>query len=320
MLNESNPEGELNAVDTGPNETPGLDDLMSNIDAESANDVETNAQDEDQPLDDADGAQEESTEEGETSETDAKDAPKVFKVKTGDGEIEVDESELVRGYQRLSDYTRKTQEVAIARKEVDQLTSQVASVGHHAALQELMAVDPLLSLEGSQELFDLRRVNPAEWSATVQEIEAQKKFYAGISEQAQHAMQEVKAVIIARESEALAAAIPELNNPELREGVIKDILETGARFGLSAQEMDGITDHRVARMARENAELRRQIEKTGAITKAVQQKRVVAQAPALKAGTGGQRGDARAIRGVLQTASRSHSESDLRRALSQAFD
>lgn len=47
------------------------------------------------------------------------EAGKKFRVKLPDGEVEVDENEVVNGYMRQSDYTRKTQELARMKAETD---------------------------------------------------------------------------------------------------------------------------------------------------------------------------------------------------------
>lgn len=52
---------------------------------------------------------------------------KVFKVKVDGAEIEVPEDELIKGYSRQQDYTKKTMELAAQRQQVEQITAQVQS-------------------------------------------------------------------------------------------------------------------------------------------------------------------------------------------------
>lgn len=326
-INEANPEMEATVADTRQSEGPELSDLQSMFDGDdTATEPADETVAEDQPEAEAQDEAEatESLEDGEPQEeTKTEEAPKAFKVTTPEGEIEVDQSELINGYLRQSDYTRKTQEVAMQRKEVEQLASQVTSVGYRAALEGLMAVDPLLALENSAELANLRQADPAEWVALNREIEQQKAYYADLAKQSDAVVNETRQALIARESEALRSAIPELNDPAASVAIIQDILEVGKRFGMTPEEMNTITDHRIPLMARENAELRRQVEALKAVRQNVQTKKVAQSAPVLKPGVqqqGAQRGDPRAISQVLRTASTSSNESDLRRALSKAFD
>lgn len=326
-INEANLEGEATVADTRQ-EGPDLSELQSMFDADDgATEQPVDDEGEDQPVDTeakTDGEQE-SLEDGEPQEeTKAEEEVKpTFKVKTADGEIEVDQSELIRGYQRLSDYTRKTQEVAVARKEVEQLTSQVTSVGYHAALEGLKAADPLLALEGSAELAELRRNDPAEWAALTRDIEDQKAFYEQVRAQSEAVISQTRQALIDREADALRNAIPELADPSMSTQIVSDILEVGKRFGMTPEEMNSITDHRIPLMARENAQLRRENEALKSVRQTAQAKKVAPSAPVLRPGiqsSGAQRGDPRAVAEVLRTASSSSNESDLRRALSKAFD
>jgi hypothetical protein len=54
------------------------------------------------------------------------EAGKKFRVKLPDGEVEVDESEVVNGYMRQSDYTRKTQELARLKAEAEAMREAMA--------------------------------------------------------------------------------------------------------------------------------------------------------------------------------------------------
>lgn len=54
------------------------------------------------------------------------EAGKKFKVKLPDGEVEVDESEVINGYMRQSDYTRKTQELARLKAEAEAMREAMA--------------------------------------------------------------------------------------------------------------------------------------------------------------------------------------------------
>ena len=326
-INEGNLETEPTVADTRQSEGPELSELQSMFDGDdTATEPADETVAEDQPEAEAQDEAEatESLEDGEPQEeTKTEEAPKAFKVPTPDGEIEVDQSELINGYLRQSDYTRKTQEVAAQRKEVEQLTSQVSSVGYHAALEALKAIDEVLSLEGSAELAELRHTNTPEWLAIKDDIEQRKAFYEDIKAQSNEIFSQARQVIIEREAEALRNAIPELNDSSASTAVIQDILEVGKQFGMTPEDLNSITDHRIALMARDYAKLRRENEALKSVRQNVQAKKVASSAPVLKPGVqqqGAQRGDPRAVREVLRTASTSSNESDLRRALSKAFD
>lgn len=69
-------------------------------------------------------------------------APAVFKVKVDGKEIEVPADELVKGYSRQQDYTKKTMELAAQRQQVDQAAAQMQAERNHyqQQLQHLTSV------------------------------------------------------------------------------------------------------------------------------------------------------------------------------------
>ena len=85
--------------------------------------------------------------EGDAEQTDSDaEAPRsdLYKVKVGGGqEVEVDLDELIKGYQRQSDYTRKTQELAAERQRLEAA----------AALWEAVHEDPKGVIEAISEHF-----------------------------------------------------------------------------------------------------------------------------------------------------------------------
>lgn len=103
--------------------------------------------------------------------------PKTFSVKVwtdANGEPimqTVTEDELVNGYLRQSDYTRKTQELAEERKMLDQKASQAQSQGYQGDVNDDAAVDAYLK---------------SKWYSTVSEVESlieQKLKWATKSQQ-----------------------------------------------------------------------------------------------------------------------------------------
>lgn len=94
----------------------------------------------------------ESTEDEDTSELEAADDD-LFVVKVDGSEIEVTRDELLAGYSRQADYTKKTQELAHERKELAQLTQ----------LAEALNTDPKGTLQELARAFGVESGNePAE--------------------------------------------------------------------------------------------------------------------------------------------------------------
>ena len=115
-----------NPTEGTPNDAPVAAEADAEAEDAQALEVEADA-DEAAPSEEleADGTTEDDLEQPEV-------APEFHTVKVDGKEIEVSTEELKRGYQRLSDYTRKTQAVAAERQQVEQLAAS-----YQAAQQQL---------------------------------------------------------------------------------------------------------------------------------------------------------------------------------------
>ena len=127
--------------------------------------VEANGVVEDEP----ELAASESADEGEQTEgeEDAEEAPQpgqTFRVKIDGEEVSVQLDELLKGYSRTADYTRKTQAIAEARKQADAELRQAREERQRYA-QTLEALDSSLKQLQPPEIdWDrLYQENPVEW-------------------------------------------------------------------------------------------------------------------------------------------------------------
>lgn len=152
-------------------------------------------------IDNPDDAPAEDEEEGDEPESDApdKDAKPTselkFKVpvKGEDGSesiIEVDQKELIAGYQRHSDYTRKTQALAQQREQAETQVNQSIEEGRKFYLTQAQiaqaAVRQIAGLKSQQELAVLAQTDPAAW---VQE-NARAQYVDGLMQQMSHTAQQ----------------------------------------------------------------------------------------------------------------------------------
>ena len=111
----------------------------------------------------ADEAEEESEETDEEAEEEL-----LYAVKVDGGEQEVTLDELMKGYSRQSDYTKKTQELAEGRKAIGQLYSQYNSeIG--ALQQERQQYIAALSQVVQHSLSGLEQYNNIDWETLKQE-------------------------------------------------------------------------------------------------------------------------------------------------------
>lgn len=171
--------------------------------------------------------------------------PKTVKVKVDGQEIEVTYDELLKGYSRTSDYTRKTQQLAQDKASASAVTQQYQ--------QRLQMLEQALSEMHAEPDWDsLRDSNPQEYAVQYAEHHRrQQQIDAVRTEQArlQHAqMQEQHAQYEARleeERNKLLAAIPDWRDAEKAKAGKAALYEYALGMGYSAEDLQHVSDHRV---------------------------------------------------------------------------
>jgi hypothetical protein len=198
---------------------------------------------------------EESSEEVEGQEEEAEEeAPRVekFVVKVDGKEIEVPKDELIRGYQREADYTRKTQKLAEERKLVESEFQQVR--GEREQYSQILGQlqQKLQEFEPPEPDWNRLEVeDPTEYARqwTSHQRRQQQKYAVQAEQQRlnqlhqaeyQKELQQQMAVEIT----LLKEKIPEWTSPEKAREEGKALLEYGQNLGFSEQELSTITDSR----------------------------------------------------------------------------
>jgi hypothetical protein len=228
---------------------------------ESEEDTEAAASEEDESgVEDApdDESTEEQSEESEESEE--QEQPQTFTVKVDGKEVTVTLDELQKGYSRTQDYTRKTQQIAEVRKQVEQETQAVRAERQQYA-QLLGALQA--QLQASEPQVDLDRLyneDPIEWVRQKEVLrERQEKAYAIQAEQqrlAQLSQQEQQRAMEAHlegEKDALLAALPEWRDPKKAKAEKALVLESAKSVGFSDEDLKSVYDHRLVLLLRKAA-------------------------------------------------------------------
>jgi hypothetical protein len=215
---------------------------------ESEEEVEEESE-EDEP-DDTDEDDEDSDEdESEVEEV------KTYKVKANGQEQEVTLDELVSGFQKGSDYTKKSQELAAQKQAVQQ---EAHAIQEAMQLREeyshrLSQVEQLLQNQGDDgvDMAELKENDPIAWSIkTAEKTENNKKLqllqqeqdklaYAQSQQVSQH-----QAKVVAHEAQMLSEKIKEFSDEKSSEQVKKDIRNFGKSIGFTDQELAQVYDHR----------------------------------------------------------------------------
>jgi len=218
------------------------------------------SEDDDSGVEDApdDESAEEQSEESEESEE--QEQPQTFTVKVDGKEVDVTLDELQKGYSRTQDYTRKTQQIAEVRKQVEQETQAVRAERQQYA-QLLGALQAQLQVSEPQ--VDLERLyneDPIEWvrqkevlrerqeKAYAIQAEQQRLSYVGQQEQ-QRAMEEH----LESQKDALLAALPEWKDPKKAKAEKALVLESAKSVGFSDEDLKSVYDHRLVLLLRKAA-------------------------------------------------------------------
>jgi hypothetical protein len=201
---------------------------------------------------------EEQSEDDEESEE--QDQPQTFTVKVDGKEVAVTLDELQKGYSRTQDYTRKTQQIAEVRKQVEQETQAIRAEREQYA-QLLGALQA--QLQTSEPQVDLERLyheDPIEWVRQKEVLrERQEKAYAIQAEQqrlsqlSQQEQQRAMEAHLENQKDALLAALPEWRDPKKAKAEKALVLESAKSVGFSDDDLKSVYDHRLVLLLRKAA-------------------------------------------------------------------
>ena len=207
-----------------------------------------------------DESEAEAEEESEGTDEEADEDP-LYAVTINGAEHEVTFDELLRGYSRQSDYTRKTQELSNDRKQMESLqqqyNSEVATIQaerqqYMESLNQIIANSSAgLDKFSNVDWQSLKDTDPIEYVTKKEEFrEAQEKVQGMQQEQYQaqqrHAEESknMRSHILKEEHGKLAAAIPEWSEPEKQKKMATEIRDYASSQGFSAEEINSLIDHR----------------------------------------------------------------------------
>jgi len=224
---------------------------------------------------DADAADDETdAEQSELDEdTEEQEQPQVFSVKVDGKEVEVTLDELQKGYSRTQDYTRKTQQIAEARKQTDaELQAVRAEREQYAQLLSALESQVQQAAQPNIDWDRLYQEDPIEWvrqrevmrenqekSAAIQS-EQQRLAQLSQQEQAQFMQQRLQ-----QEQEALLAAIPDWKDAKKAQAEKALLMDFGQKIGFTPDELKNVVDHRAVLMLRKAALYDQMMSKRGNI-------------------------------------------------------
>ena len=259
-------------------DTEGLADLASFLGDKSQDtadeddqDIESDESNEEQKLDDTDEDEDDQSDESkddESEEEDPKAAPAsdrkiAVTVKGDDGEestIEVGEQELVKGYQRQADYTRKTQELASRENEAVQFLrgKHHEVVNHYVERAEAtrMAIVQMAGIRSEAEMAQLAQSDPQAWVAESQRQQSIGSYLSQLDQQIagekQRVAQEREQSMAQAKSQMFQRTWQELSKAKIGKPELSKIYgETSKSYGFTPKELGDVYDHRIVLMMRD---------------------------------------------------------------------
>jgi len=205
--------------------------------------------------------EEEEYEPDDNRDAEGDDTSDVYSVKVDGEEIEVSLDELVSGYSRQSDYTRKTQELATERKELEEAYAKMAEeIEQNNTIREqyIQATGQFIAAaNGNLDQFSridwraLKEDDPIEYVTKRDEFrEAQariqhaQRLQQQAAEEAQEERGRLMAEHVANEHKLMTEAMPEWGDTEKRTALAGQIRSYAEGVGYQPEEIEGLADHR----------------------------------------------------------------------------
>ena len=224
-------------------------------------------EEESQPIAEDESFEEESEEEEEAEEAEEEseetdgEEEELYAVTVNGEEQAVTLDELLSGYSRQSDYTRKTQEIASERKGMEELQQQYNS--HVAQIQQerqqyVEALTNMISSQGSEleqysniDWDTLRESDPIEYVTAKEQYREAQERVQGMQYQQQQAAQAQQAEmtkahhqVVQAERGKLVEALPEWGDPDKQKELSAGLQSYARDQGFSQQELNNLVDHR----------------------------------------------------------------------------
>ena len=252
--------------------TEAQEALLSLLDPEEekpqTEEAQPTEEEESQPLEEDESFEEESEEEEEaeeaeeeSEETEGEEEEELYAVTVNGEEVGVSLDELLSGYSRQSDYTRKTQEIANDRKEMESLQQQYNSEIAQIQQERQQYMDALTNvMQGSMGELEkfanvdwnaLRENDPIEYVTTREQYrEAQEKIQGLQNEQASAAQiqqaqnNQAQHQMLQVEKGKLVEALPDWGEPEKQKELATKLQSYAKEQGFTSDELNSLIDHR----------------------------------------------------------------------------
>ena len=199
--------------------------------------------------------QEEQSELSESEDIQENSEEPVYTVTIDGTAYEVTQDELIQGYQRNADYTRKTQELAAEKAQSSDFVerSKKDVEAKLAKLDQLnQAAQAQLQQEYAQVDFEkLYDEDPVEAARLEHKMRKKNEQLQQVQQQTQQLQMEEFNKYLEEQQKQLSIKLPELNHPEKGSQFKKQMRDYLSSQGFNAQEIDSVYDHRYVLLVRD---------------------------------------------------------------------
>ena len=229
--------------------------------AQPTEEEESQPEGEDESLEEETEEEEEAEEAEEESEEPDAEEEELYTVKVDGSEHEVTLDELLSGYSRQSDYTKKTQQIAQERQQMSQLQQQWQQEMIAAQTERQQYIDALgqvvnQSMTGLEEYANidwatLKEDDPISYVTRRDEFRDAQERVRAMQEQQAYAVQQQEAEMqnaiqyrAREEMGMMVEKVPEWKDKETRQEMTKTLREYATGQGFSPEEISSLIDHR----------------------------------------------------------------------------
>ena len=208
--------------------------------------IEESSQITDAPIEES--SYEEGQELSESTDIQENSEEPVYTVTIDGTDYEVTQDELIQGYQRNADYTRKTQELAAEKQQssdfVERSKKDVET--KLARLDQLnQAAQSQLQQEYAQIDFEkLYEEDPAEAARLEHKMRKKNEQLQQVQRQTQELQTQEFSKYLEEQQKQLSVKVPEMNHPEKGSEFKKQMRNYLSSVGFNNQEIDSVYDHR----------------------------------------------------------------------------
>jgi len=208
--------------------------------------IEESSQITDAPIEES--SYEEGQELSESTDIQENSEEPIYTVTIDGTDYEVTQDELIQGYQRNADYTRKTQELAAEKQQssdfVERSKKDVET--KLARLDQLnQAAQSQLQQEYAQIDFEkLYEEDPAEAARLEHKMRKKNEQLQQVQKQTQELQTQEFSKYLEEQQKQLSVKVPEMNHPEKSSEFKKQMRNYLSSVGFNNQEIDSVYDHR----------------------------------------------------------------------------